>query len=83
MIQRGEFSFKGTGPYSIEFPQPFKDSPEVEIINRGGYDVTFLPRIDRKSPNQAIVRRDGYGGFPGEEFQKYRWVARGVPLEKK
>jgi hypothetical protein len=79
LIQRDEFSFKGNN-YAIEFPIPFKSTPKVEIINVGGYEDGYIPKVEECTPSQAVVRRSMTGGWPGEDRQVYVWVARGEPL---
>jgi len=79
LIQGGQFSFAGSD-YAIEFPQPFKSIPFVEIINIRGYDISYVPRIKSRTLHQVVLVRTGFGGLIPEKYQVYRWVARGEPL---
>jgi hypothetical protein len=83
IIQRGEVSFSGFGPISIEFPLPFRDVPDIEVINSGGYSDEYVPFVEKRTAHQVIFRRTSVGGsFTPEAMQIYRWVARGVPLDE-
>jgi hypothetical protein len=83
IIQRGEVSFSGFGPMAIEFPLPFRDLPDVEVINSGGYRNESVPFVEKRTAHQVIFRRGSVGGvLTPEGMQVYRWVARGVPLDE-
>lgn len=82
VIERGEVSFSGFGPFSIEFPQPFRDPPDVEVVNFRGYDADHVPIVERKTAQQVIFKRSTVGGSWPESMQVFRWIARGVPLEQ-
>jgi hypothetical protein len=86
LIQRGKFTFSGTGPISIEFPLPFLNPPEVEVINFKGYDSGIIPRLEKVTANQVVVglQYKHLQGFPITPVQsiEFRWVARGIPLEE-
>lgn len=56
IIQRGDFSISGFEPLSIEFPYPFKDIPQVEVINLKGYDKNYIPRVIEVTQHQAVFK---------------------------
>ncbi|WP_295985230.1 hypothetical protein [uncultured Variovorax sp.] len=82
MVQRGEISFSGFGPKSVEFPAPFATAPAVEVININGYDDFNVPRVKAVTAHQLTFTRTSSGGLGVPEgLQTYRWVARGTPLD--
>jgi hypothetical protein len=82
IIERGDVSFSGTGPISIEFPVPFRIPPEVEVVNSSGYREEYVPVIKKLTSHQVVFYRSTVGGSVPEAFQVYRWIARGVPLDE-
>lgn len=83
LIQRGSFELGGFGPLSIEFPVPFRDPPEVEIINFRGYDPGAVPRVEEATAHQFAVGLQhmvALGFPPAAQIREFRWVARGIPL---
>ena len=85
MIQRGSFALSGVGPMAIEFFLPFRDPPEIEIINFMGYNSGEVPLVKRVSAHQFevsllhLLER----GFPqAGQNRIFKWVARGIPLEE-
>ena len=82
VLQRGEISFSGFGPRSVEFPLPFLTPPRVEVINTNGYGEDNVPRVKEVTAHQVTFARSSSGGIGMPEgLQVYRWVARGTPLE--
>lgn len=85
LIQRGSFTLFGLGPMSIEFSLPFRDPPEIEIINFRGYDPGTVPVVERVTANQFEIGLQHMLtlGFPqAAQNREFRWVARGIPLEE-
>jgi hypothetical protein len=82
IIERGDVSFSGNGPLAIEFPVPFRDPPEVEVINSAGYSDEYVPKIKTRTGQQVVLYRTTTGGSVPEFLQGYRWVARGIPLDE-
>jgi hypothetical protein len=86
LIQRGSFTLFGVGPISIEFSLPFRDPPEIEIINFRGYDPGEVPSVEKATSHQfeAGLQHMLALGFPqAAQNREFRWVARGMPLEEK
>lgn len=79
IIQRGSFSISGLNPISIEFPYPFNEAPQIEVINYKGYEESLVPKIDKVTPHQVIFKKTSSSSL--EVYPTYRWVARGQPLE--
>lgn len=80
LIQRGEFSFSDYGPFAIEFPVPFRSAPSVEIVNYRGY--RNAPHLNEVTAHQAVFTRSSSGGtLLPENLKRFRWIARGTPLE--
>jgi hypothetical protein len=82
IIERGDVSFSGTGPLAIEFPVPFRNPPDVEVINAGGYGDEYVPKVRTVTSQQVVLYRNTTGGSVPEFLQGYRWVARGIPLDE-
>ena len=80
LIQRSEFSYKGNHS-AIEFPLYYKTPPKIEIINIEGHEEGWIPKVQKITEHQVTLYRSTTGGFAGERFHKYIWVARGEPLE--
>ncbi|HCE5295656.1 TPA: hypothetical protein NG614_000055 [Vibrio parahaemolyticus] len=79
MVQKGEFSYGGTKPYAIMFPEPFSQPPTVEIINVNGYDDQ--PYVSETTEFQVIVDRSRISaGFIPQSMRTFIWVAKGEPL---
>ena len=79
VIQRGAFSIYGFEPQAVEFEHPFKDKPEVEVININGYSEQYIPRVLKVTPHQVVFKSSTSGGLAFS--RQYNWVARGTPLE--
>ena len=85
LIQRGSFTLSGLSSMSIEFPLPFLDPPEIEIINFRGYDPGEIPVIERLTAHQfeiGLQHMLALGFPPAVQNREFRWVARGIPLEE-
>jgi|SRR5208282_4691047 len=85
LIQRGSFELFGVGPMSIEFSLPFRDPPEIEIINFNGYNPGDVPVVERTTAHQFQVGLQHMLalGFPqATQKREFRWIARGIPLEE-
>jgi hypothetical protein len=83
LIQRGKFSLFSFNPVSVEFLLPFRDSPEVEVVNFEGYDSSMVPHIQKVTPHQfEICLSQTVPGLPPASVQgrEFRWIARGIPL---
>jgi hypothetical protein len=86
LIQRGSFTLFGFSPVSIEFSVPFRDPPEVEVINFRGYDPGAVPLVERATAHQFEVGLQhmlALGFPPAAQSREFRWVARGIPLEER
>jgi len=86
LIQRGTFTYSGFSPFSIEYPKPFRDPPEIEIINFRGSDPGMVPQIEKTTTHQFEISRQhmlGRGFPPAVGAGEFRWVARGIPLEER
>lgn len=82
LIQKGGFSWGGTDPYSIMFPEPYMSPPKVEVINVNGY--YHKPYVRRTTKHQVIFDRGGSGGdLIPQRFQSFTWVAEGTPMAKR
>ncbi|MFN1535708.1 hypothetical protein [Vibrio jasicida] len=82
LVQRGEVSFGGLREYEVMFPEPFKSTPEVEMVNVNGYD--HGPYIQSATPFKIVLKRSSSGPtLIPESFQTFIWVARGEPMTAK
>lgn len=86
LIQRGSFTLTGLSPISIEYSVPFRDPPEVEVVNFRGYDPGAVPRVEISTAHHFDVGLQhmlALGFPPSIQNREFRWVARGIPLEEK
>jgi len=85
LIQRGSLTLFGVGPMSIEFSIPFRDAPEIEIINFMGYDQGAVPIVEQITAHYfevGLQHMVELGFPPATQAREFRWIARGVPLEE-
>ena len=82
LIQEGTFSFGGQGPYAIQFPIPYAETPKVLIVNINGYVGPDVPSVSRTTNQFFEVKRHGISAMqfvPGF-LQGYKWVSEGKPF---
>jgi hypothetical protein len=84
LIQEGNFSFSGSGPYTIQFNEPYLERPKVHILNPNNYDESEIPRMEKATNQFFEVKRYGSSGleFVPTFLQEYKWIAQGKPLKK-
>jgi hypothetical protein len=83
MIQQSTFTLSGFEPKTIQFPEPYRDPPKVEVLNPNGYCENATPRISQGTvTNHSFeVRRWGSCALSIPEImQEYKWIAEGRPF---
>jgi hypothetical protein len=85
LIQQGTFSFSGQKVYTIEFEEPYKNIPKVDVLNIHGYANGDVPLVDNVTNLFFQVRRWGSsrGDWIPTGLQEYKWVAEGTPYSNK
>ena len=83
IIQQSTFTLSGFEPKTIQFPEPYRDTPKVKIINPNGYCEAARPSVSQETVTNLSfeVRRWGLCAFSIPEFmQEYKWIAEGRPF---
>ena len=86
VAQEGEETIYGPGPLSVRFPVPFKEPPEVELINFLGDPEDIFPRVVKTTRFQFIVEREQFRVYSEDESEyypdKFKWIATGAIMEE-
>ncbi len=83
LIQEATFSISGShNVYAIQFPEPYRETPRVSVINIHGYCDQDVPKIGNVTNHFFEVRR--WGSCPSlipDFLQEYKWIAEGRPYQ--